>query len=486
MVTNLSFLYCHNHENVVGEEAVEIAYKTMEILNNSEEANNTTCMHILYDVKYQDSITVSASVTLWLWKIFPLFLLTFGTPGNVMTVIVLLRQNLRSNSTTLYLLVLAITDLVVLYFGLLRQYLRKVHDEDFRVSMGCGFHLWLVYTSVAYSSWLLVALTMDRYVSIKFPVYVRNRNSRRCAIIVLVFLFIILASVNSHFLFSWESREYTYKTKNMTITYCETSSSSYDYLHEHIWPWVDLCIFSIIPFILLGIGNCSIGHNLLVRERSKRLQHPCKRVKDKNSSVSQKRSATKLLIILSAIFFITTLPASLYIVIISFNHSTDNETIERFNLFWAIASFFMYTNNAINFVLYCVSATNFRHEFKDMVKEFWQWTRKVWTQMCVCQEENHSLKRFVDSLHGNARKQSKVRPTSADMETALNISTVASALNDGQSDKKKEVFVTAKTEPPEPTRSKCYTEIEMFTLGVFKKQRNVSFSDEAISESKDI
>ena len=479
-------MYGHYHEQDEGETAAEIVLKTMETANNSEETNETNYISLLYDVTFQDSTSLRVLITLWIWKIFPIFLLTFGTLGNVVTIIVLLRNNLRSNSTTLYLLALAITDLSVLYFGLLRQYLRKIHDEDFRVSMGCGFHLWIVYTSVAYSSWLLVALTMDRFVSIKFPVYVRNRNSRKCNLIVIVVLFCVIGLINSHFIYGWERREYRFTTLNTTITYCNIQRS-FIHLHETVWPWVDLCIVSIIPFVLLGIGNCSIGHSLIVRDRSKREQKRRMSDKGKRNSTCQQRSATKLLVILSAVFFITTLPASLYLVIISFVQSTDYETLEKFNLFWAIASFFMYTNNAINFILYCVSANNFRHEFKDMLKEIGQWIRKLWEQTCVKQEKNQTLKKLADSLHGNTRKQNKIRPSLGDTEPALNISSIASAIKDEQLAQKDDVFIPAKIEEThEPTRSKLYTEIEMFTPGVFEKSRNVSFPDDAIGESKDI
>ena len=478
MVNNLSSTYVHYHEHLEGD----ISPTIMDTANNSVGTQDANYTSILYDVTIQ-SCPLRVSITLWIWKIFPIFLLTFGTFGNVITIIVLLRHKLRNNSTTLYLLVLAVTDLTVLYFGLLRQYLRKIHDKDFRVSMGCGFHLWLVYTSVAYSSWLLVALTMDRFVSVKFPVYVRNRNSRRCNIIVIIVLLLVIGLVNSHFIYGWERREYTFTSLNMTISYCDMKDSFY-HLHETVWPWVDLCIVSIIPFILVGIGNCSIGHNLIERERSKRLHKRRSSVHDKRNSLSQQRSTTKLLFVLSVVFFITTLPASLYLVIISFVHSTDDEALEKFNLFWAIASFFMYTNNAINFILYCVSAKNFRREFKTMLKEMLQWVRKQWDQTCVRQEKNQTLKRLADSIHVNARKVNKVSPSSADVETALNISSVAEAIKDELADKKDDVFITVKTEEThKQMRSNCYTEIEMLTPGLFEKSRRVSFQGDDFGES---
>ena len=144
----------------------------------------------------------------------------------------------------------------------------------------------------------------------------------------------------------------------------------------------------------------------------------------------------------------------------------------------------MYTNNAINFILYCVSAKNFRREFKTMLKEILQWVRKQWDQTCVRQEKNQTLKRLADSIHVNARKVNKVSPSSADVETALNISSVAEAIKDELANKKDDVFITVKTEEThKQMRSNCYTEIEMLTPGLLEKSRKVSFQGDAFGES---
>ena len=398
----------------------------MDTTNNSLDPNETNFNSILSNVTTQESYSLCASITLWIWKIFPTILLAIGTFGNVTTIIVLLRQKLRNNAPTLDLLVLAITDLTVLYFGLLRQYLTKIHDIDLRVIMGCGFHIWIVYTSVAYSSWLLVAMTMDRVISVKFPFYVRNRNTRRCNLIVIITLFLVIGILNSHFIYGWERREYTLTGENTTIKYmyCDIKSS-FSHLHNTVWPWVDLFLASIIPFLFVGIGNCFIGYNLITRENTERLQ---RRIgsHNKRNSVSQQRSIAKLLVVLSIVFFVTTFPVSIYIVIYLIVFS--DETKEMLELFWAIVSFLMYTNNAINFILYCATANNFRHEFKTMLKEK-QWICHVFVQTCVRQQKKQTLTVFDDAIC-NTREHNKASSSFGEAESGLTISTVSSVITD--------------------------------------------------------
>ena len=349
-------------------------------------------------------------ISSWIWKIMPMFLLVVGSVGNVITITVLLRVKLRRVSSTVYLIALAINDLVVLYFGLLRQWIWKTHRVDFRPHLGCGFHIWLVYTSVAYSSWILVALTTERVVSVKFPVYARNGLSRKSAVIVLSVLLVIISGTNLHMIFSWKDSEYILisSTTNTTIPFlmCEFTSDSSYHVMKHIWPWVDLCLVSVVPLILLVLGNCIIGKSLHVRTRSRKISRSKLHQKDNTNSTGHQRSITKLLALLSVVFFVSTLPASVYLVTVSFFDPTESpETVHKYALWWAIASMFMYANNAINFILYCVSGTNFRHELKTMLKELRQFCHERLSQICKSQKETHSLRSFVQGLQASFRQR---------------------------------------------------------------------------------
>ncbi len=58
-----------------------------------------------------------------LWAYGSPVLIIIGTVGNLLSAVVMLRQNLRKCTTSLYLLVLAVVDTLVLYTGLLRHWI---------------------------------------------------------------------------------------------------------------------------------------------------------------------------------------------------------------------------------------------------------------------------------------------------------------------------------------------------------------------------
>ena len=66
---------------------------------------------------------------------------------------------------------LAVSDLALLYTGLLRQWLYRTVTLDLRAlhDVICKIHVFVVYLSSMTSAWFLVAMTMLRVVSVMLP-----------------------------------------------------------------------------------------------------------------------------------------------------------------------------------------------------------------------------------------------------------------------------------------------------------------------------
>jgi hypothetical protein len=91
-------------------------------------------------------------------------LLTLGGLGNPLCIIVLTRKQ-KQNPTAIYLCVLAAFDFLVLYSGLLRLFLKDAFGIDIRTysSFNCKVHMFLTYTFMQISSYILVAVTVNRF-----------------------------------------------------------------------------------------------------------------------------------------------------------------------------------------------------------------------------------------------------------------------------------------------------------------------------------
>ena len=308
-----------------------------------------------------------AYVTNRVWDVMPLVLITIGTVGNVVTIFILLRKKLRTSSSSVYLLALTVTDICILYFGLLRRWMVYTLDFDIRVEMGCGPHIWLLYTILGCSSWILVALTVERAVLVKFPVYAKDGFSRRSAFIVLAVLLVIMALFNMPYIPSYDVSETpsnSSSNQNISVDNMKCTRLPELVFLVDLWFWLDLSFTSLIPLVLMIIGNGCTGYELIRRQRRKELAH----------HHVQQKSIVKLLVFLCVMFAVTTLPIRITLCLVPVESSLWLN--DGFRLWWAVANMIMYTNNTINFLLYCSFGTNFRSEFKAIFKGIMQMFRQ--------------------------------------------------------------------------------------------------------------
>ena len=293
--------------------------------------------------------------------ILPLQLL-LGTAGNCLSILVLTRQKIRKSTTAIYLVVLAISDLFVLYTGLLRRWISVVFDLDIRHlhPVVCKIHAWLVYSSLDYSAWILIAVTFERVVLVWFPHSAKRRCSRRSAFVVLLAIAAFLLLFNVHFLFS---TGHVYETIDnvTTMEKCHFIDHSYFYFFHNIWPWLDLSAFCIIPFSCLLAGNLLIVFKFL-RKRQK--IGPSLRIK----RTDQKRfsSMTRMLFTINTAFLICTMPVSIFLVGYKDWERGGDHAKAISSLFWSLCNILMYVNNTFNFLFYCMSGRKFRDEVKVM------------------------------------------------------------------------------------------------------------------------
>ena len=91
-----------------------------------------------------------------------------GTATNLLTMVVMTRRTMIKSTTCFYFAVLALVDLMVLYFSCLRHLLLTVNgnENDVYVSATwtCRLLNFLAYFSYDLASWIITAMTIDRSV----------------------------------------------------------------------------------------------------------------------------------------------------------------------------------------------------------------------------------------------------------------------------------------------------------------------------------
>ena len=319
------------------------------------------------DVPAQDPIAfIEERVALYLWVYVSPVLILIGTAGNCLSILVFSQRELRSKSTSVYFMVLGVADTVVLYAGLLRHWVDNTFGIDIRLLgvVGCKIHLFLVYMSMQYSAWTLVAVTFERFVSVVFPFHSQTVCKRRNALICLGTLTVLLCTLNLHFFWTKTIGYSEYAGKLWPIVV--NTEVMYKEFFNDVWNLLDVMIASVIPFLLMLICNITIIVRLQIAMMKRRGQM---NVQQKDSG-PRMTTMTAMLLAISFIFLCTTGPLTIYLTIRPYLPRTEFGTrpdSQRHLLFTSL-SLLAYVNNTVNFFLYCITGAKFRHELKSLFR----------------------------------------------------------------------------------------------------------------------
>ena len=131
-------------------------------------------------------------------------LLAFGTCTNILSLLVLTRKRMIKHSTYSYLAILSVVDLTALYLGLIRDYLAHGFGIYMKSAFLCKIHSFLFYYTLDFSSWILVAVSVDRFLAITFVFssYTRHLMLKFMSKpkIICSFIGFILFLLNLHFI----------------------------------------------------------------------------------------------------------------------------------------------------------------------------------------------------------------------------------------------------------------------------------------------
>ncbi|CAC5414543.1 unnamed protein product [Mytilus coruscus] len=319
--------------------------------------SSTTSEHIHSD----DEVHALNNAESYVWTYLSPFLILIGVFGNCLNLAVLKKMRFWRRTPLLLLAVLAITDITVLLDGLLRYWIEYTFKLDIRTlsDASCKINLFVLYFAMQYSSWILVCLIVDRFIKTNFPfLYMRVTTIKKTSAIALV-TFIILAGINMHFF--WTNG---IKGKDGS---CGNLTPEYEYFGEYVFTYIDLVILSLLPFTIMLILNIFVYRVLK------------KHLEFRNSSVVESRNSrrkpnrrhfskklTRMLLLNSMYFLLTTVPISVYFIYDSYNTYEDNLNKAKMGVAKSVLYVFQYSNYSLNFVWYATCNKVFREKAKEI------------------------------------------------------------------------------------------------------------------------
>ncbi|KAJ8016847.1 hypothetical protein DPEC_G00011600 [Dallia pectoralis] len=294
-----------------------------------------------------------------------------GIAGNVMVVLVVLRTKHMMTPTNCYLVSLAIADLIVLFAAGLPNISEVVASWIYGYA-GCLCITYLQYLGINVSSCSITAFTVERYIAICHSIKAQFicTVSRAKRIIACVWIFTSMYCIMWFFLVDTNQTRHA----DGVLVSCGYRVSRNLYMPIY---FLDFTLFYVVPLIVATVLYGLIARILFMsplptglndrREGSIHQGHSSSTAKvsgkSKKGAVTSRKQVTKMLAVVVILFALLWMPYRTLVVVNSFMDPPYLNT--WFVLFCRMS---IYTNSAINPIIYNLMSQKFRAAFKKLCK----------------------------------------------------------------------------------------------------------------------
>ncbi|XP_032087046.1 thyrotropin-releasing hormone receptor-like [Thamnophis elegans] len=293
-----------------------------------------------------------------------------GIIGNAMVVTVVLTTRDMRTPTNCYLVSLAVADLIVLVAAGLPNVSDSLAGTWIYGFAGCLGITYFQYLGINASSWSIAAFTVERYIAICHPMKAQTMCTVSRAKRIAAFVWLLTSVYCMLWFFLVDVA-----ANNSQQLECGYKVSRNLYLPIYL---LDFALFFIAPLLLTTVLYGLIGKVLLQSHALHRptAQGECWRERsnqEKNGTeagssrtrvpVSSRKQVTKMLAVVVALFALLWMP---YRTLVLVNSFVKHPYLDRwFVLFCRIC---IYTNSAINPIIYNLMSQKFRLAFKRLCK----------------------------------------------------------------------------------------------------------------------
>ena len=212
------------------------------------------------------------------------FFIIFGTIGNLISFVILMRKDVRQHSCMRYLATLCLLDIFCLYtwnFSLVYSLFKKKKIEH-ESSAICRLFSFFSYFILQSSSWIIVMIGMDRIITIisknsnKITKMAKNTRFVTFAVVFTFFCFNFVVLINN----ADKYKPIYSNGTNSTLVILKRSYTCYEpRSFFNIWDWIHILFYSIFPFCIILVENAFLSyltmrHGRKMKKHAKNLSYP--------------------------------------------------------------------------------------------------------------------------------------------------------------------------------------------------------------------
>lgn len=312
----------------------------------STDSSHTEGQTVEYDTQEYWALFMAGEVIVYMRKFI---LCPFGVACNVLALVVFYRRPIKHCSLTAYLIAMACADIVYLMSDTINHIVKLTKSTT---SLYCKVAHYVAMVSSTCSDTLVASVAVHRAVAVSYPHRINDiMTSRKCAVAIgSVIAFAVC-------LYLYDFWLYTYDEPSGWCRYTREVLQQADALI--------LLVRSLLTLVIIVISSVII----IVRLRE---QRQLRRNMTINQEGMEQRDAQigHLLLSVSALYLVTNLPLAVFLLIRSIypwqNINAFTATLSEFLhiIFYTLKNF----SNALNFFIYCHTASGFREELATMLK----------------------------------------------------------------------------------------------------------------------
>jgi hypothetical protein len=295
-------------------------------------------------------------------------LLLLGIFGNTISVVVFVRTRKRADAPVQYLSCLAVSDTgVILTLGFVHWLdagLSYVTNGAYSFSISkysteiCRFRGFTLHTSEVISAWIIVAFSMERAFVVLYPLKRLDISAKKRSRVIVVICF-ISSCLSIHKLIL--SKVY-YTASGLPVCFYPNNALL-------LWQY-DTAFHNYFPCFLIVVANSLILVGLSRGRRSFAGNKPAKSQQDNRIVHS--------LLIISTLYLVFMLPASLFFTYMLYLDNIPNLDPNYVEFIYSLMSFldeFSMLNYCLNFVIYGCSMPFYRREVWELFTFFCRRTK---------------------------------------------------------------------------------------------------------------
>ena len=218
----------------------------------------------------------------------------------------------------------------------------------------CKILAMVVISSIHCSTYLLIAMTFERFYSIIRPHKAASFNTVKRAKITIVLIYCFSICYNIPFLFIADNDG----------RICIQNSIASVNIYGELYYWLSEVINFVLPFVLLLTMNNVIIHTL--RQRSKLKMSETLNHSHNSKSKNADGQIFTMLLLVTFGYLILNIPVRTIVFYLNFYSGHTANYYAGLHLFYQIGEKTLYTNHGINFFLYVMSGKKFRIDLKNI------------------------------------------------------------------------------------------------------------------------